>query len=51
MTDEDNIPGTKGSGTGVRRTIRFNASRSNILYGASNTVQPPAISLLPQIRY
>lgn len=29
----------------------FNASRSNAIYGASNTVQPPAIRLMPIIRY
>jgi hypothetical protein len=28
----------------------FNASRSSTVYGASTTVQPPAISLIPQIR-
>ena len=29
----------------------FNASRSNAIYGNSNTVQPPAIVLVPQIKY
>ena len=29
----------------------FNASRSSAIYGASSTVQPPAITLIPQIRY
>lgn len=29
----------------------FNASYSNVIYGASSTVQPPAIMLLPQIKY
>ena len=29
----------------------FRASRSNSIYGASTTVQPPAIVLIPQIRY
>ena len=28
----------------------FNASLSNAVYGASNTVQPPAINLIPQIK-
>jgi len=32
-------------------TLAFNASRSNSIYGASDTVQPPAISLIPQIKY
>ena len=29
----------------------FNASRSNSIYGASSTVQPPALTLKPIIRY
>ena len=29
----------------------FDASKSNGIYGASNTVQPPALTLLPCIRY
>ena len=29
----------------------FDASRSNPIYGASTTVQPPALQLMPQIRY
>ena len=32
-------------------TLAFNASRSNSIYGASETVQPPSLSLLPQIKY
>lgn len=31
--------------------IRFDASRSNSIYGNSDTVQPPALCLLPCIRY
>lgn len=31
--------------------INFNATKSNSIYGASNTVQPPAIVLIPQIKY
>ena len=31
--------------------INFKASDSNSIYGASNTVQPPTLSLLPQIKY
>ena len=31
--------------------IIFNAANSNVIYGKANTVQPPALSLLPQIRY
>ena len=29
----------------------FNAANSNSIYGASTTVQPPAITLLPQIKF
>lgn len=29
----------------------FDASRSSAIYGASTTVQPPAITLIPQIKY
>ena len=32
-------------------TISIDASLSNPIYGASDTVQPPAISLIPVIRY
>ena len=31
--------------------LKFDASKSNPIYGASNTVQPPAIQLIPQLRY
>ena len=31
--------------------LRFDASRSNSIYGRSDTVQPPALCLLPCIRY
>ena len=36
------------SGNGTRA---FDASKSNPIYGASETVQPPAISLIAQIKY
>lgn len=29
----------------------FTASKSNAIYGSSDTVQPPAINLIPQIKY
>ncbi len=32
-------------------TISIDASKSNPIYGASSTVQPPAIKLIPVIRY
>ena len=33
-----------------RSSINFDASRSNPIYGASDTVQPPALTLLPCIK-
>jgi hypothetical protein len=38
----------EGGGSNV---LNFDASRSNGLYGAANTVQPPALCLIPQIKY
>ena len=38
-------------GDGHNTTVFFDASRSNPIYGASSTVQPAAIKLLPIIRY
>lgn len=41
-----------GGGSGTYGTINFDASRSSSIYSDSvTTVQPPAIQLLPQIRY
>lgn len=40
---EDNNPS--------KRDVDFNASWSNPIYGKSSTVQPPALCLLPCIRY
>ena len=31
--------------------IRFDASKHNTIYGQSSTVQPPSITLIPQLRY
>ena len=45
---------TEGSYSTTRSSdtfLRFDASRSNSIYGASTTVQPPALCLLPCIRY
>lgn len=38
-------------GTGGRYAWNFDASRSSSIYGASNTVQPPTIALIPQIKF
>lgn len=37
--------------TGQAPSILFSAQRSNSIYGGSNTVQPPAIVLIPQIKF
>lgn len=39
------------SGSWYPKTTSFDATRSNAIYGASNTVQPPAFALIPQIKY
>ena len=39
--------GNRYIGTG----ITFNASRSNSIYGRSTTVQPPALTMIAQIKY
>lgn len=33
------------------RDLQFDASKSNPIYGASETVQPPAITMIAQIKY
>lgn len=47
---EDYMAGTHGNGYGGV-WIDFDASKSNSTYGNSTTVQPPALCLLPCIRY
>ena len=42
---------TYGTGRAVRSLIGIDASKSSPIYGASATVQPPAIKLIPVIRY
>ena len=44
--------GSGGSGNRINYgDVGFDASRVNPIYGASTTVQPPAIKLIPVIRY
>ena len=46
--------GLEGSDIGVygyNRTDEFKASYSCSIYGNSTTVQPPALSLIPQIKF
>ena len=40
-----------GSGTDSIWNLKFDASKSNAIYGNSDTIQPPAIVLIPQIKY
>lgn len=47
-TVSNSIP--SGTGWGGA-TWEFDASKSNPIYGNSSTVQPPAIQLIPQIKY
>lgn len=49
QTGAPEISGT--SSATVFGTINFNASRSNEIYGSADTVQPPAIRLIPQIKF
>lgn len=44
------VGGFDGGG-GRLRNVDFDASRSNPIYGNSDTVQPPAITMLAQIKY
>ena len=39
------------SSSEIQGALGFDASRSNSIYGTSETVQPPAFSLIPQIKY
>ena len=42
---------SSGAGSVIGGKIAFDASKSNPIYGASDTVQPAAIKLIPIIRY
>jgi len=43
---------TQGSGgCGNTLTLELDASRSSTVYGKSETVQPPAVMLIPQVKY
>ena len=52
MSGESQRQSLGASGSNVYgTTAAFDASRANSIYGASTTVQPPALCLLPCIRY
>ena len=36
---------------GAANAIAFDASRCSAIYGSTNTVQPPALDLIPQIKF
>ena len=40
-----------GSTINGYRVCKFDASKSNAIYGNSTTVQSPALQLIPQIRF
>lgn len=45
------LAGGISEGGSVDANVTFDASASNALYGAASTVQPPAVRLLPCIKY
>lgn len=47
----DILTAGQGASTGNDRLANFNAQRSNPIFGNSDTVQPPALQLIPQIKY
>lgn len=51
QNDNDGFTSNVGNGATYGATIYVSAQNSNPIYGNSTTVQPPAISLIPQIRY
>ena len=50
VVDKNNLMGASGKSNDLNK-IYFDASHSNPIYGASTTVQPPALALIPQIKY
>jgi len=50
-TNLGEIQFTNSNTASAAQVIDFNASNASPMYGASDTVQPPAVKLIPQIRY
>ena len=51
-TESGGSPATEATVTARSwQKLFINAAKSNSIYGASQTVQPPALSLIPQIKY
>lgn len=51
LVDNQGIPLTNATSGKVATHDNFNASWSNSIYGSSDTVQPPAINVIPILRY
>ena len=61
VADDDDVTGAFSCGVkhssgwegsvGTFHDVNFNASKSNSIYGSGDTVQPPAIVLIPQIKF
>ena len=51
VKDRQNSNIVLGNGTDMSCAVTFNASQSNNIYGSSTTVQPPALQLIPQIKF
>ena len=51
LQHNESAEGVNNGAVNAATIITFNAGLSNAIYGASNTVQPPALSLIPQIRF
>ena len=47
----NSVNGSPASEWSAHPIIKFDASRSSAIYGNSDTVQPPALQLIPQIKY
>lgn len=50
-TTSSNLSGSSSGTKDIVSTVGFNASRSSSIYGNSSTVQPPAVKLIPIIKY
>ena len=46
-----NLPNVSASNNSASSIIAFKASDGNNIYGASDIVQPPALALIPQLKF
>ena len=51
VSQHGRIAGGTPHGEHDKAYFNFDASQSNPIYGASDTVQPPAICLIPRVKY